>query len=67
MLDRQFNLGKGNSNSDTVLERITKAKKKVEAHAMVERGPVMEEDLSYSKTSTGEDKLSKVLGLPYLH
>ncbi len=71
MLDGAFNLRKWNSNSGTLVERVANAEKRVKENAMIKRESVMEEDLSYAKTSIGlnsnatEDKLVKVLGLPW--
>ena len=71
MLDGGFNLRKWNSNSGTLVERVANAEKRVKENATIKRESVMEEDLSYAKTSIGlnsnatEDKLVKVLGLPW--
>ena len=71
MLEGGFNLRKWNSNSSTLVERIVNAEKKVEENATVAQESAMEEDLSYAKASIGlhpnttEDKLVKVLGLPW--
>ena len=56
----------------TLVEKITKAEKRVKENAAIKRESVMEEDLSYAKTSIGlnpnatEDKLVKVFGLPWV-
>ncbi len=53
MLDRGFNLRKWNSNSGMLVEKITNAEKRVKENATIKRESVMEEDLSYAKTSIG--------------